>query len=155
MPTAAQKTFTDHAAYQPAGFPRLTPYITVRNGEKSLEFYGKAFGFTVDNEVMRDDKGVVLHAGMRLGECAIMFAPEGSWGGTAKSPASMGGAQQGISLYVYVPDVDGHCQTAKSAGATILMEPKDEFWGDRVYACSDIDGYHWMFGTFLSEQKKS
>lgn len=33
--------------YKPENIPALFPYLTVRNAEKAVEFYEKAFGFRV------------------------------------------------------------------------------------------------------------
>ena len=62
---------------RPADWPALTPYMTVNDASASLKFYQAAFGFKTTGQVMRNDAGVVMHAGMRLGDTAIMFAPQG------------------------------------------------------------------------------
>ena len=40
---------------------------------------------------------------------------------------------------------------AKAAGAEILNEPEDMFWGDRTVMLRDPDGYKWMFATKVGE----
>ncbi|HEY1078162.1 MAG TPA: VOC family protein, partial [Fontimonas sp.] len=89
----------------PLNWPSLSPYMTVRNGQASLDFYREAFGFHSENEPMRDERGEITHAGMRLGEACIMFAPQGM-GSEMRPPRDSGGI--GLSLYVYVADVDRH-----------------------------------------------
>src|SRR5688572_4245538 len=84
-------------------WPALSTYMAVRDGQASIEFYARAFGFETYGEVMRDEDGHVSHASMRLHEAAIMFGPkEGSMG--LQPPA--GGQPDSLSIYVYVPDVD-------------------------------------------------
>ncbi len=129
----------------PAGWPTLSPYMTVRNGQKSLEFYAAAFGFKSTGQVMRNDAGEVMHAGMRLGQAAIMFAPQGM-SSAMRAPADSG-APDSLSLYIYVPDVDRLATRAERAGATVLQKPADQFWGDRIAIFKDPDGYHWTFAT--------
>jgi PhnB protein len=125
----------------PQWWPALSPYMTVRDGQSSIEFYARAFGFETDGQVMRGDDGQVQHAGMRLGEAAIMFGPEeGSMG--LRAPAA--GAPNSLSLYVYVPDVD-----ALAARATVVQGLTDQEWGDRTAVFTDPDGYHWTFATHL------
>ena len=51
------------------------------------------------------------------------------------------------SLYLYVADVDAHCEHARAAGARILHEPETMFCGDRRYAAEDPQGHHWFFAT--------
>jgi len=127
------------------GWPTLSPYMTVRDAAKSLAFYRDAFGFAVHGTVMKDDRGQVMHAGMRLGAAAIMFAPQNTPNGM-KPPADTGAADS-LSLYVYVPDVDRLAERAARGGATVLAKPADQFWGDRIAIFKDPDGYHWTFAT--------
>lgn len=126
-------------------WPALSPYMTVRDGQASLEFYARAFGFETFGEVMRDKDGLVQHGGMRLGDAAIMFAPAGM--SSDMQPPSVSGAGDSLSLYVYVPDVDALTARARRAGAKVLQEPADQFWGDRIAIFKDPDGYHWTFAT--------
>ena len=125
-------------------WPALAPYLTVRDGQASIEFYARAFGFEAYGEVMRGDDGQVQHASMRLGEAAIMFGPEeGSMG--LRVPAA--GSPDSQTLYVYVPDVDAVHARAQRAATTVVQAPTDQFWGDRTAVFKDPDGYHWTFAT--------
>lgn len=127
-------------------WPGLAPYLTVRDGQASIEFYARAFGFEAYGEVMRGDDGHVQHASMRLGEAAIMFGPEeGSMG--LKTPT--GGTPDSLTLYVYVPSVDALHARAQRGGATLVQPPADQFWRDRTAVFKDPDGYHWTFATHL------
>jgi PhnB protein len=126
-------------------WPALAPYLTVRDGQASLEFYARAFGFEAYGEVMRDAEGRVQHAGMRVGEAAIMFGPEEDSLGL-RPPA---GGPDSLSLYVYLPDVDALHARAQRGGATVVRPLTDQFWGDRTVVLKDRDGYHWTFATHL------
>ena len=128
-------------------WPALAPYMTVRDGQASIEFYARAFGFSTYGEIMRGDDGRVQHAGMRLGEAAIMFAPEEGGPTSLRVPAA--GAPDSLSLYVYVPDVDALHTRAQRGGATVVQPPTDQFWRDRTAVYKDPDGYHWTFATHL------
>ncbi len=130
----------------PGNWPSLSPYMTVRNAQASLDFYREAFSFRSENEPMRDEQGEITHAGMRLGDACIMFAPQGM-GSEMRPPRDTGGI--GLSLYVYVPDVDKHYKQAVAAGAQVLQVPANQFWGDRIACYVDPDGYHWTFATHL------
>lgn len=125
-------------------WPALSPYLTVRDGQASIEFYARAFGFEAYGEVMRDSDGRVQHAGMRIDEAVIMLGPEeGSMGLRVRPP----GAPDSLSLYVYVPDVDAVHARAQRGGAHVVQAPADQFWGDRTAVYKDPDGYHWTFAT--------
>jgi PhnB protein len=50
-------------------------------------------------------------------------------------------------LYLYVEDVDSTYQRALRAGATPLMEPADQFYGDRNGGVLDPCGNKWWIAT--------
>ena len=52
-----------------------------------------------------------------------------------------------IMLYLYVPNADASYQQALKAGATSIIEPADQFYGDRNGAVKDAAGNTWFFGT--------
>lgn len=134
----------------PDGANWLTPYITVSNAEASLEFYQKAFGFETGMTMPGPD-GSPAHAEMKhQGNAIMMFAPEGAWGSTDKTPVNLK-VDSPTSFYVYCADVDALAAQAKTAGAEILNEPEDMFWGDRTVMLRDPDGYKWMFATKVGE----
>lgn len=136
---------------RPAGanWPALSPYLTVRDGDASIAFYETAFGFRTEGMVMRDNDGRVMHAGMRLGDACIMFAPQGM-SSEMRAPADSG-APISLSLYVYVPDIDALAARAAAAGAGVVQQPADQFWGDRIAIFTDPDGYQWTFATNVGD----
>ena len=78
--------------------------------------------------------GNVNHAAMKFGDGVIIM---GYPGPGYKSPKRLGQATQ--QLYIYVEDVDKHFDRARNAGATILEEPEDQFYGDRRYAAGQLN----------------
>jgi uncharacterized glyoxalase superfamily protein PhnB len=66
-----------------------------------------------------------------------------------RNPSHLGGATQ--SLYVYTDEVDKHFRRAKEAGAKIVSEPADQFYGDRNYAAEDPEGHVWYFAEHVRE----
>lgn len=136
---------------KPPHAARLTPYLSVRDPEASIKFYEKAFGFkAAPQTTMRGPDGKIMHAEMRFHEAVIMFAPEGAWGGKCRSPATSGTAAP-ISLYLYCDDVDAFFKKATAAGATTVSPLQDMFWGDRMCALADPDGYQWSFATNVGD----
>ena len=105
-------------ASRPAGVPWLTPYLTVHDARAAIAFFEAAFGFEVRDSVQ--DDGVVMHVEMVYqGQLIVMFAPEGAFGSTAKTPKSAG-AIAPQSFYIYVDDVDAVYARALVAGARDL-----------------------------------
>ncbi|KAB8029851.1 VOC family protein [Fluviispira multicolorata] len=141
---------------RPPRTPWLLPYLAVRDAKRSIEFYKKAFGFK--SKTKPDKDGQIHHAEMIYkNNVLFMFAPEGAMGDKAKSPASSNNPPPQM-LYVYVDNVDKIYQTAIANGARGTMEPQDTYWGDRMCAVVDIDGYAWGFGKLMkkkSTKKKS
>jgi uncharacterized glyoxalase superfamily protein PhnB len=133
----------------PVGWPQLSLYLTVNDPAASLAFYEAAFGFKSTGETMKDDDGNIQHAGMRLGDAAIMFAPPPA-DGSMRSPAASGAADS-HTFYIYTPDVDALARQAEAAGATVVVPPADQFWGDRMAVFKCLDGYTWTFATHVAE----
>lgn len=133
---------------RPAGVPWLTPYLTVHDARAAIEFFQAAFGFAVRDSV--EDDGAVMHVEMTYhDQLIVMFAPEGAFGSTARTPKSSDTlAPQ--SFYLYVDDVDAVYARALGAGAKSLSEPQDQFWGDRFAQVEDLDGYRWALARHLS-----
>ena len=42
---------------------------------------------------------------------------------------------------------DARYGNRNGAGATIVDEPADQFYGDRRYAVEDLEGHRWNFAT--------
>ena len=80
----------------------------------------------------------------------IKFSPEGLCSGSMQAPVSSG-AENPITMYVLCTDVDALAARARAAGAAILTEPADMFWGDRITRIADPDGYVWCFATQVGE----
>ena len=54
-------------------------------------------------------------------------------------------------IYVYVRDVDAAYQRALSAGATFIMQPADQFYGDRNCGVKNSNGVTWWIGTHVED----
>ncbi|RQS06447.1 VOC family protein [Burkholderia sp. Bp9002] len=133
---------------RPADVPWLTPYLAVRNARATIDFFKAAFGFELRD--MLDEDGAIMHVEMVYrGQLIVMFAPEGAFGSTARTPKSAG-ATAPQSFYLYVDDVDATWQRALDAGAKSLSAPQNQFWGDRFAQIEDLDGYRWALARRLA-----
>ncbi len=84
----------------PAGYPAITPYLRVREADRALAFYKRAFGATAKG---RPD-GRVMHAEMQVFNTTVMLSDEFPERGSL-SPESLKGSP--VGLFVYTRDVDG------------------------------------------------
>ena len=129
----------------PAGFPRITPYLLYEDLDATLDWLIGAFGFT-EQVRMKGPDGKANHAEVGLAGGVVMM---GHPGPDYKNPKRLGGATQ--LVYVYVDDVDKHFAVAKAAGAHILSEPADQFYGDRTYGAEDPEGHQWSFAQHVRD----
>jgi PhnB protein len=127
----------------PVGYHSVTPYLMVRDAASALAFYRNAFGA---QEVMRfdDPNGRIAHAEVKIGDSHVMLADEVPDQGMV-GPQTLGGA--GVSLMLYVDDVDATFAQAIAAGATVRRPVADQFYGDRVGTLADPFGHVWSIGT--------
>ena len=131
----------------PAGYHSVTPYLIVQASSEAISFYGRAFGAV---EVMRLDgpHGKVWHAEIQIGDARVMLADEHPELGFL-SPQTLGGA--GVSLLVYVADVDAVFSQAMAAGAVQLRPVQNQFYGDRSGTLRDPFGHVWSIATHIED----
>jgi uncharacterized glyoxalase superfamily protein PhnB len=134
------------------GAPNIFPEIIYERAPAALVWLARAFGFE-QGEVIDGPNGTIAHAEMHYGAGTIMLkspVQRGELGLSAhefgQSPQALGGISQ--TLYVAVEDPDAHCERARTAGAQIVMEPRDTNFGARMYASRDLEGHLWSFGTY-------
>jgi PhnB protein len=128
----------------PAGYHTVTPYLTVNDGARALDFYARAFGAR-ETVRMPGPGGKVMHAEFRVGDSLVMLSDEFPGMSTSKAPTTLGGTTG--SLFLYVKDVDSAFTKAVAAGCTSLMPPTDMFWGDRFGKLRDPFGNEWSMAT--------
>lgn len=136
--------------FKPANMPGLLPYILVEDVNASLNYYEKCFNFT-KTEIEIREEGILTHGEMTFQDTRIMFGKNGHYSPAAATPKSID-KTTGISLYFYTPHVDKLFEHAKNNGAQITAIPEDRFYGDRVFAAQDLDGYIISFAQWLGEQ---
>lgn len=127
---------------------RIVPYLLIDGAAAALDFYARAFGAT---ELYRlpAPGGLIGHAEIRVHGALVYLAdaPEDLPG--LSSPTRLGGT--GVLLHQYVEDCDAAVRRAVEAGATLLREPKDEFYGDRAATVQDPFGHQWSLHTHLRD----
>lgn len=127
----------------PDGQHSLTVYMGVSPAAEAIEFYKKAFGA---EEMFRLDspEGRVGHAELQIGDSRMMLSEPCDQGGF-DSPTP--GGKTSFAMHLYVPDVDEQFKRAVDAGATVVTEVQDMFYGDRSGSVRDPFGHLWFIGT--------
>ena len=136
----------------PEGYHSLQIYLAVEEASKAIDFYKEAFGA---EETMRmpGPDGKVAHAELQIGDSKLMLSdpfPHSD----VRPPSERGGPT--ASIFMYVDDVDATFEQAQRAGATVVSELEDMFWGDRFGTVADPFGHVWAMATHkedLSEEE--
>lgn len=138
----------------PPGFHTMTPSLAVHDAKAAIEFYKKAFGAELRFFMPGPGGQGVAHAELKIGDSILFLNDEFPGECSAKSPKTLGGTTQGVTLYV--EDCDALHRQAVAAGARSNMEPADMFWGDRMSQVVDPFGHIWGISTHkedLTEQQ--
>lgn len=142
----------------PQGMPRVIPMMAYEDVAGALEWLATAFGFTERTAArLTGEDGRIGHAEMELEDGVIMLAnPTPDYQSPKHhaevcEPARKWSAVPYVidGLHVFVGAVDDHFRRAQAAGATILSEPEDQPYGERVYRVADVEGHRWMFAQAI------
>ena len=121
--------------YKPEGYQNVIPYLHVEGATKLIAFLKEVFDAKEIAIYPRPD-GSVGHAALRIGDSIVELADGGEeW------PAMP------CALQVYVPDADAAYHRALKAGATSLLQPANQFYGDRTASVRDSCGNNWYIAT--------
>ena len=123
----------------PENYPRVSPYLIVKDCAKTIDFLKYVFG-AVEREKMEMPDGTINHAEVTIGDSVIMMGK-----------ASENHSPQNTMLYIYVEDTDAVYKRAIEKGAVSVMEPADQFYGDRNAGVRDKDGVNWWMATHIED----
>jgi uncharacterized glyoxalase superfamily protein PhnB len=123
----------------PANYPRVSPYLIVSDVEVTMNFIEYVFNGKV-REKMTTPDGSVNHGEMSIGDSVIMM-------GKATEEYKPLNAM----LYIYVEDTDTTYKRAIEKGAVSVMEPADQFYGDRNAGVTDKDGISWWIASHVED----
>ena len=129
----------------PEGYHAVTPSLTLKNSQKAIEFYKKAFNTKVLEVLPSPDGARTMHATIKIGDSILMMGDEMPNPNCSKSAETLGSSP--ISFYLYVPNADAAFNQAVAAGGKATMPVADMFWGDRCGTLKDPFGYSWMIAT--------
>lgn len=124
----------------PDGYHSVNPYIVVEDVERLIAFLTDVFAAVEgkEREIRRD--GSIGHADVRIGDSLVMLSSA-----TPEFPA------RPCVNFVYVDDVDSAFEKAIRAGATSILEPSEQSWGDRVGGFNDPFNNRWWVATHLRD----
>ncbi len=117
----------------------IAPWIITRDTAALLHFLGAAFGAEERGRVPNPD-GTIGHAEVRIGDSTILaFDAQHDWPPT---PAF---------VRLFVEDADATVRRAVAAGATVVTEVEDTFFGDRGGRLRDPFGNVWWIQSHVED----
>lgn len=132
----------------PEGYHTITPHLVVRDVNKAIEFYQRAFAAEELTRATGPDGRSIMHAELKIGDSRLMLCDEyPDWG--VRSPLALGGSA--VALHVYVQDADAAFERATSAGAEVTMPLGNQFWGDRYGKLKDPFGHEWSIASHVED----
>jgi PhnB protein len=125
----------------PEGLRTVTPYLAMEKTKPFIEFLKGAFGAEEKLVVSAPDGGIA-HAKIAIGDSILEMSD-------AHGPYQ----PMPCAIHLYVPDTDALYEQALKAGATSLMPPKDQPYGDRGAGVIDPFGNQWFIATHIRDVK--
>jgi PhnB protein len=123
----------------PEGYHTITPYLIAEGVPRLLDFLERAFDGREVHRLAGPD-GSIAHVEYRIGDSMLMLSEaRGEW------------KPMPTCIYLFVNDTDAVYKRALEAGATSLMEPADQFYGDRNAGVKDASGNSWWIATHIED----
>ena len=123
----------------PEGYHTITPYLIVSDADHLITFLKSAFDAEVGYK-SKDKEGITRHAEVQIGDSKVMM-------GKARSDEEITPAM----LYLYTENTDRLYTQAIKSGAVSIMEPADQFYGDRNAGVKDPEGNIWWIATHVED----
>lgn len=125
----------------------LFAYLCVHNANEAIEFYSKVFGAR-EKFRLTEPGGRVGHAELDFGGTTVMLAdefPECNFRGPQDS------RDTSVMIHIHVDNADEVIARAVEAGASVEIEIKDQFYGERSGSIRDPFGHRWSIGHSIEK----
>jgi uncharacterized glyoxalase superfamily protein PhnB len=125
----------------------MFPYLCVKDAGAAIDFYEKAFGA---RETLRltEPNGRIGHAELDFDGRILMLSDEFPEYGILGA-ATIGATP--VTMHLHVVVADAVIRRAVGLGATLEVEPKDQFYGERSGSFRDPFGHRWLIGHSIEE----
>jgi PhnB protein len=129
----------------------VSPYLVCANAKQAIAFYQQAFGAEQLLAITTADGGI-LHATLKINGSSMMLTEQNP---ECEMPSHVSLGDAPVTIHLVVTDVDAVMHTAQQAGATVIMEPKEMFWGDRFGCLKDPFGHTWSLATPVRDMSEA
>lgn len=123
----------------PSDYPRISPFLMVSDVNKEAAFITSVFDAEETERIQLPD-GTVKHVELRIGDSVVML---GESSGGMGSMSSM--------MYIYVEDTAATYEKALAAGASPVMPPGEQYYGDINAGVRDEFGHYWWIASRFEE----
>ena len=86
---------------------------------------------------------------MQLGDAAVLMLSDEFPEYGVRGPQA--GDTRSVTIHLHVDDADAMGEQAVAAGATMLSEPADQFYGERSCSVRDPFGHVWLLGHSIEQ----
>ena len=124
------------------GIHEVFPYLRVKGAPAAIAFYKNVFG-AKERFRLTEPGGRIGHIELDLGNIVLMVSEEYPEYGIL-GPQTPG--TTGMAIHLHVDNADALAARAVAAGATMVREPADQFYGERSCLIRDPFGHEWMLG---------
>ena len=129
----------------PKGY--VIPGMTYRDAPAAIDWLCDVLGFE-RRLVVPGENGTIAHAQLTFGNGMVMLgSSRENDPGAIVFPAEPGGRLTQANLVV-VSDIEAHYERVKAAGANIVMELQEQFYGGSLFAVRDPEGHLWHVGSY-------
>ena len=141
---------------------RILPLLVVDDIAQSMDYYEKTLGFKKTMS-MPGEGGQIVHGEVQIkDDITLMFSPgrmqappQDQVGRVLDEKLKKAGPAKGAGVVLYFDlgdqDIDAYYADVKRAGAKVVEEIKDQFWGDRNFTIEDKDGYLLTFSKHVRD----
>ena len=119
-------------------FTSLFPILATTDVPRALAFYRDLLGATVVYEFAGPD-GAPAYVGLDIGSSHFGIGLDPGVASTDRP--------RWMSLWVYADDCDEAVERLRAAAVTVIEEPTDQPWGERVARVLDPDGNEIVIGS--------
>jgi PhnB protein len=122
-------------SWRASGRSVISTFIVVPQAMRIVDFAQAVFDARLIREPLLHADGSLWNAELDIGGSTVLIGDAAA------------GMERPAFLYVHVPDCDATFRKALDAGAKPILEPQDQFYGDRDGGVEDVAGNWWWIAT--------
>ena len=135
----------------------VIPHLVLDGASAAIDFYKAALGATETLRMPAQDGKRLMHAELAINGARIFLMDDFPEHRATCGDGAIGSARQlggtPVMLHLEVDNCDAAVAQAEAAGAKVILQPFDAFWGARYGQVIDPFGHGWSFAHALPDQQ--